>query len=280
MISFKERDPYAPINYHYEVESVLFRQKSAFQDIMVFTNPFFGRILVLDGVVQITERDEYMYHEMLTHPAMHAHPAPKTVVVVGGGDGGIVREVLKHDSVEAVHLVEIDAMVVETARRFFPQVAAGLEDPRVTIHAMDGAVFLAEADFHADVIIVDSTDIVGHAKSLFAQEFFRNVHNRLAAQGLYVSHTESIHFHLPMARQIHEVLRGIFPDVRVYTAPIATYAGNWWCFVVGAKGGLDPSTPSRWKGLDTVMYCPEMHTKAFLPDRLTAKLFSSAPWPR
>ena len=279
MITFRERDPYAPIKYTYEVESVLFRQKSTFQDIMVFTNPWFGKILVLDGVVQLTERDEYMYHEMLTHPAMHAHPAPKTVVVVGGGDGGIVREVLKHDTVEAVHLVEIDAMVVETSRQFFPQVAVGLDDPRVTIHAMDGAVFLKEADFRADVIIVDSTDIVGHAKSLFAQEFFKNVHDRLADVGVYASHTESIHFHLPMARQINEVITGVFPVVKVYTAPIATYGGNWWCFVTGAKG-LDPATPSRWDDLDTVVYGPEMHEKAFLPERLTRKLFSDQPFPR
>ncbi len=279
MISFKERDPYAPIKYVYEVENVLFRQKSPFQDIMVFTNPWFGKILVLDGVVQLTERDEYMYHEMLTHPAMHAHPAPKTVVVVGGGDGGIVREVLKHDTVEAVHLVEIDAMVVETSRQFFPQVAVGLDDPRVTIHAMDGAVFLKEADFRADVIIVDSTDIVGHAKSLFAQEFFKNVHDRLADVGVYASHTESIHFHLPMARQINEVITEVFPVVKVYTAPIATYGGNWWCLVTGAKG-LDPATPSRWDDLDTVVYGPEMHEKAFLPERLTRKLFSDQPFPR
>jgi len=279
MITFQERDPYAPIKYSYEVENVLFRQKSTFQDIMVFTNPWFGKVLVLDGVVQLTERDEYMYHEMLTHPAMHAHPAPKTVVVVGGGDGGIVREVLKHDTVEAVHLVEIDAMVVETSRQFFPQVAVGLDDPRVSIHAMDGAVFLREADFRADVIIVDSTDIVGHAKSLFAQEFFKNVHQRLADIGIYASHTESIHFHLPMVRQINEVISGVFPVVKVYTAPIATYAGNWWCFVNGAKG-LDPAKPSRWNDLDTVVYCPEMHEKAFLPERLMTKLFSNDPWPR
>ena len=279
MITFKERDPYAPIKYTYEVESVLFRQKSPFQDIMVFTNPWFGRVLVLDGVVQLTERDEYMYHEMLTHPAMHAHPAPKTVIVIGGGDGGIVREVLKHDSVEAVHLVEIDAMVVETSREFFPQVAVGLDDPRVTIHAMDGAVFLKEADFHADVILVDSTDIVGHAKSLFAKEFFGSVHERLGGVGVYASHTESLHFHLPMARQLNEVISEVFPVVKVYTAPIATYAGNWWCFVTGAKG-LDPATPSRWSDLDTVVYGPEMHEKAFLPERLLAKLFSDAPFPR
>jgi len=280
MISFREQDPYSPIHYSYEVENVLFKHKSAFQEIMVITNPHFGRMLILDGVVQVTDRDEYMYHEMLTHPAMHAHPDPRTVVVVGGGDGGIVREVLKHKSVEKVYLVEIDAEVVEVCRRFFPYVAGGLDDPRVEIRPMDGAKFLADADFPADVVIVDSTDIVGHARSLFAQEFFKNVLRCLRDRnGIYVSHTESIHFHLPMARQVNEALKNVFPVLKVYSAPIATYAGNWWCFVIATRG-IDPEKVSHWEEKDTVVYCPDMHAKAFLPERLTKKLFSSEPWPR
>lgn len=280
MISFTEQDPYASIHYSYEVENVLFRHKSAFQEIMVISNPRFGKILILDGIVQLTEADEYMYHEMLAHPAMHAHPNPRTIVVIGGGDGGIVREVLKHPTVEKVYLVEIDAEVVEVCRRFFPSVACGLDDPRVEIRPMDGAKFVADADFPTDVVIVDSTDIIGHARSLFTREFFRNVLKCLRDEnGIYVSHTESIHFHLQMARQVHQTLKEIFPVLKVYTAPIATYPGNWWCFAIGTRG-IDPEKISHWEEKDTVVYCPEMHAKAFLPTRLVAKLFSNTPWPR
>ncbi len=117
MIKFFEKDPYAPIQYVYDVEKVLYKGKSKFQEIMVFENPYFGKILVLDGVVQLTERDEFIYHEMLTHVVMHAHPEAKTVAVIGGGDGGAVREVLKHDCVEKLYFIEIDEEVINTSKK-------------------------------------------------------------------------------------------------------------------------------------------------------------------
>src|SRR6266498_1809549 len=123
MIKFFEKDPYAPIQYLYDVEKVLYKGKSDYQDILVIENPYFGKMLILDGVVQITERDEFFYHEMLVHMVMHAHPHPVNVIVIGGGDGGAVREVLKHDSVKKVYFIEIDEEVINVSKNFFPSVA-------------------------------------------------------------------------------------------------------------------------------------------------------------
>ena len=138
MIKFFEKGPYAPIQYVYDVEKVLYKGKSDFQEIMVIENPYFGRMLILDGVVQITERDEFVYHEMLVHIVMHAHPNPRKVIVIGGGDGGAVREVLKHSTVEKVYFIEIDEEVINVSKKFFPSVSCGVDDKRVVIKCMDG----------------------------------------------------------------------------------------------------------------------------------------------
>ncbi|RMG03835.1 MAG: spermidine synthase, partial [Nitrospirae bacterium] len=170
MIRFFEKDPYSPIQYVYDVEKILLKKKSEYQEIMVFENPYFGRVLVLDGVVQLTEKDEFFYHEMLVHPLMHSHPNPRVVTVIGGGDGGAVREVVKHESVEKVYFVEIDKEVIETSLEFFPTVSSAIKDPRVEIHNMDGAEFVRGRKNEIDVVIVDSTDIIGFARSLFTVE--------------------------------------------------------------------------------------------------------------
>jgi spermidine synthase len=139
---FVEIAPFVPIEYRYEIDRILYRGGSDFQKIMVFENPYFGRMLILDGIVQLTERDEFFYHEMLTHVVMHAHPNPRKVIVIGGGDGGTVREVLKHRTVEKVYFVEIDKKVIEISKKYFPTVSCGIDDPRVEIKNMDGAEFV------------------------------------------------------------------------------------------------------------------------------------------
>src|SRR4030067_3233504 len=160
MIKFFEKAPYAPVEYSYDVEEILYKGKSKFQDIMVIRNPYFGKMLILDDVVQLTERDEFFYHEMLTHVVMHAHPDPRKVIVIGGGDGGVVREVLKHRSVEKIYFIEIDEDVINVSKKFFPSVACGMEDSRVEIKCMDGADFVKGRKSDIDIVIVDSTDIV------------------------------------------------------------------------------------------------------------------------
>lgn len=271
MIKFFEKDPYAPIQYVYDVEKILHKSQSEFQEIMVIENPHFGKMLILDGVVQITERDELFYHEMLVHIAMHAHPNPKNVIVIGGGDGGTVREVLRHDSVEKVYFIEIDEEVINVSKKYFPSVACGVDDKRVEIKCMDGAEFVKGRDEDIDVVIVDSTDIIGFAKSLFTVEFFKSVKDSLTEEGMFVTLSESLHFHKDIVIDVQEAMKLIFPIVDLYTAPIATYAGNWWTFSAASKKH-DMRKMRRDFKIDTKYYSDEIHNQAFLPPKMYEKL--------
>ncbi|WP_297209630.1 MULTISPECIES: polyamine aminopropyltransferase [Thermodesulfovibrio] len=273
MIRFFEKDPYAPIQYTYEVEKILYKGKSPFQDIMVFENPYFGRVLVLDNVVQLTERDEFIYHEMLTHVLMHSHPEAKKVAVIGGGDGGAVREVLKHDCVEKLYFIEIDEEVIKVSKQFFPTVSSAIDDPRVEIKCMDGAEFIKSMENSLDVIIVDSTDIIGFAKSLFTVEFFKSVRDALTEKGMFVTLSESLIFHKELVYEVQSSMKLIFPIVDLYTASIATYAGNWWTFSVGSKA-LDPREPRKPFKVNTKLYTSELHKSCFIPKDIYSKLMS------
>lgn len=271
MIRFHERDPFAPIQYSYEVENILYKGKSKYQEIDVIQNPHFGKMLILDGVVQITERDEFFYHEMLTHVALHAHPAPKKVIIIGGGDGGAVREVLKHKSVEKVYFIEIDEEVINVSKKFFPKVACGVDDPRVEIKCMDGAEFVKGRNADIDAVIVDSTDIVGFATSLFTKEFFTSIKNCLTENGFYVTLSESLHFHKDIVIEVQETMKSVFPIVDIYTAPLATYAGNWWTFSIGSKN-LSPREMKQKFSIKTKFYSDEIHKQSFLPKGMYEKL--------
>ncbi len=273
MIKFFEKDPYAPIQYVYEVDRVLYKGKSQYQEILVFENEYFGKILVLDGVVQLTERDEFFYHEMLVQVLMHAHPEPRKVVVIGGGDGGAVREVLKHEVVERVDFVEIDREVINISRRFFPTVSSAIDNEKVHIQNMDGAEFIKSHRDEFDVVIVDSTDIIGFAKSLFTVEFFKSAREALKEDGMFVTLSESLHFHKEMVVNVQETMRLVFPVVDLYTAPIATYAGNWWTFSAGSNR-LSLREIRRPCIGDTKYYSEEIHRHAFLPDGLYSALMN------
>jgi len=272
MIKFFEKAPYAPVEYCYDVEEILYKGKSRFQEIMVIRNPYYGRMLILDDVVQLTERDEFFYHEMLTHIVMHAHPHPQKVIVIGGGDGGVVREVLKHKTVKKVYFVEIDEEVINISKRFFPGVSSGIDDPRVEIKIMDGAEFITKRkSSDIDAVIIDSTDIIGFARSLFTNDFFNSVKNCLTNEGMFVTHTESLHFHKDMVIEIQEVLKGVFPIVDLYTTPIATYPGNWWAFAVASKNH-SPRETRRNPRIKTKYYSDEIHRQSFMPKGMYEKL--------
>lgn len=272
MIKFTERAPYAPVEYQYDVEEILYKGKSAYQEIMVIRNPYYGKMLILDDVVQMTERDEFFYHEMLTHVVLHAHPGPKKVIVIGGGDGGVVREVLKHKTIEKVFFVEIDEEVINISRKFFPNVSSGVDDPRVEIKIMDGADFVARRKASdIDAVIIDSTDIIGFARSLFTPAFFTAVRNCLSDQGMFVTHTESLHFHKDMVIEIQEALKKIFPLVDLYTAAIATYPGNWWAFAIASKG-VSPREVRNKRKIKARYYSTEVHQQSFMPRELYERL--------
>jgi spermidine synthase len=268
---FIEKAPFVPIEYSYQVEKVLYKGESEFQKIMVFENPYFGRMLILDDIVQLSERDEFFYHEMLTHVVMNSHPDPRRVIVIGGGDGGTVREVLKHKSVEKVYFIEIDNSVIEISKKYFPTVACGINDPRVEIYNMDGAEFVKKRKSEIDIVIVDSTDPIGFARSLYTREFFKSIKDCLRGSGMFVTHSESLLLHKDIVIEVQETLKKVFPKVDVYTAPIATYPGNWWAFSVASKR-LDPRKTRRNARIETKYYSHEMHGHSFVPKGFYKKL--------
>lgn len=268
---FQEKDPFAPIEYCYKVEEILCSRKTKRQELLIFRSPYFGRVLVLDGVVQLTERDEHFYHEMLAQVALHAHPSPHSVLIIGGGDGGTLREVLKHEVMERALVVELDKEVIEASKEFFPALAAGFNDPRTQIVEMGGAEFLAATKEKFDLITVDSTDPVGPAKSLFTSQFFSSAFSVLKADGIFVAQTESLYFHRDFVRDVQRRLAQKFSLVDLYTVPLATYAGNWWTYSIASKLH-NPREVLRKCEVFTRYYSEDVHRHAFLPRSLYQKL--------
>jgi len=270
---FREEDPFAPIEYAYQVEEVICRRRTKHQELLIFRNPYFGRVLVIDGVVQLTERDEYFYHEMLAQVPLHAHPSPSNVLIIGGGDGGTLREVVKHEVVKRAVMVELDAGVIEASKQFLPTLSVGFADPRTQVLEMDGADFLAQTEGEFDLIIIDSTDPVGPAESLFTGECLAHAFSALKSGGIFVAQTESLHFHPDFVRQVQRRLAPIFNVVSLYTVSLATYAGNWWTFSIASKGG-DPREVLRKCEVPTRYYTEEVHRHAFLPQSVYQKLMA------
>lgn len=271
---FIENDPFSPITYLYDVSDILYRGKSSYQEIMILNSPYFGKMLVLDGVVQLTEKDEFFYHEMLAHVVLHAHVNPKTVLIIGGGDGGTLREVLKHKLVEKVQLVEIDREVIEVSKRFFPELTIGFADKRAELIEMDGVSYIKQTKCKYDVVIVDSTDPVGPAEGLFTEQFFNGVRGILNNEGIFVTQTESLHFHRQFVMDTQIKLRALFEIVGLYSAPVATYAGNWWTFSIASKK-YPVKKPNRNQEVITKYYDKQVHRSAFLTDNLYQKLLNN-----
>ncbi|MDH7497665.1 MAG: polyamine aminopropyltransferase [Syntrophomonadaceae bacterium] len=251
-----------------KVKSVVYSGQSPFQRIDILDTYEFGKMLVLYGSIMITERDEFIYHEMISHPALFTHPNPRRVLVIGGGDGGTVREVLKHPEVEQVTLVEIDQMVVEKCKEYFPQVACQLDNPKTRILFQDGAKFVAETQEKFDVVLVDASDPIGPAEVLFQKKFHQDIYNLLEDGGIMVTQSESPFFHQRTLRRMYENLQGIFPLVKVYWAYVPTYPSGIWSFTLCSKGP-DPATDFKAAqyaelGIETNYYNDGIHHAAFV----------------
>jgi spermidine synthase len=206
-----------------QVEEILYTGTSSFQDVLVFRSSTYGNVLVLDGVIQVTERDEFSYQEMLTHLPMHAHPCPKKVLVIGGGDGGVLREVLKHPTVELAVLVEIDSEVIRVSKQYLPSLAAGYDDPRVELHVMDGARYMDEHHGEYDVIITDSSDPIGPAEVLFKPPFYEAMSKCLRPGGIVASQGECMWLHAELIAPMVRACRNIFAAVDYAYTTIPTY---------------------------------------------------------
>ncbi len=252
-----------------DVDAQVYCAQSRFQRIDVFETPEFGRILTLDGFLMLTEKDEFIYHEMIVHVPLAVHPAAKNILIIGGGDGGAVRELCRYNSVEHIDLVEIDEEVVSVCKRFLPNVACSLGDKRVHIHYEDGLRFIRRFSDHYDVIIVDSTDPFGPGEGLFTKEFYGNCFKALKANGILVNQHENPFYDEDSlsVRQIHKRIVQSFPLSRLYQAHIPTYPSGHWLFGFSSKKyhPVQDFDAKRWNalGLKTRYYNTNLHKAAF-----------------
>ncbi len=222
-----------------KIAKKLHDEQSQYQRIEIFETETFGKLMTLDGLVMVTDRDNFVYHEMMSHPALFTHPAPKRVLVIGGGDCGTLREVLKHPGVELAEQVELDERVTRVAEMFFPELCEKNADPRARLHFTDGIKWVADAKPDSyDVIIVDSTDPVGPAAGLFSETFYKNCHRALRAGGIVVGQSESPLFHPDLIVSMHKAMRAAgFSDTATLQFHQVTYPSGWWSCTQACKGG-------------------------------------------
>ncbi|XOQ43784.1 MAG: Polyamine aminopropyltransferase [Clostridium sp.] len=257
------------VNFSIKVDRQLYSGQSEFQRIDIFESQEFGRFLTLDGFVMLTEKDEFIYHEMIVHVPMAVNPDAKRVLVIGGGDGGAVRELTRYPGIEQIDLVEIDKQVVEACKTYLPQTACKLSDPRVRIFYEDGLRFVRDKRNAYDLIVVDSTDPFGPGEGLFTKEFYGNCYNALSENGILVNQQESPFYRsdaIAMQRAHQRIVQS-FPISRVYQAHIPTYSSGHWLFGFASKKfrPVEDLKAQQWNdlGLETRYYNTKLHVGAF-----------------
>lgn len=253
---------------HYRVEKTLFSEKSPFQQVDVVHTAGLGRMLLNDGIVMLSERDEFVYHEMIAHVPLFVHPNPRRVLVIGGGDGGTVREIMKHGGIARVVMVEIDEAVVRACRTHMPTVSCALDDPRLELHIADGVEYVAHCGETFDLVIVDSTDPIGPATPLFNRDFYEKAAALLGPDGILVSQAESPFYDPELQEPMLRNQRPFFTRLHLYLFSTLTYPGGLWSFGFASKGpcplaDFDPQRVAA-AGLATRYYNPGVHRAAFM----------------
>ncbi|HZJ90613.1 MAG TPA: polyamine aminopropyltransferase [Oscillospiraceae bacterium] len=251
------------------VKKQLFSQKSDFQQIDIYDTYEFGLILVMDGAIMLTEKDEFIYHEMIVHVAMAVHPDVKKVLLIGGGDGGALRELCSYPGIEQIEMVEIDPLVVDVAKEYLPEVASAFSDPRLNLIFADGLRYVRHLKRSYDLMIIDSTDPFGPGESLFTREFYGNCSKGLREGGILINQHESPYYKND-AQEAHSIFKKtnqIFSTAKVYQAHIPTYPSGHWLFGF-MSDSLDPIAdhdPNRWESLNikTRYYNSDLHKGAF-----------------
>jgi spermidine synthase len=258
------------VRFSIKVKKQLFSGESDFQKIDVFESEEFGTFFTLDGLMMVNEKDEFVYHDMIVHPAMASNPEIKKVLVIGAGDGGTVRELTRYATIEQIDMVEIDKMVVDVCREYLPLTACKLDDPRVNLYFEDGVAFVKTKKNHYDLIIVDSTDPIGPGEGLFTTAFYQDCYDGLTEHGILINQSESPYY----PNYVHEFKRSygkiskIFPVSKTYQFHIPTYPSGHWLFGFASKG-IDPVNNDRvedWNtlGLKTRYYNTDLHRGAFM----------------
>ena len=260
---FEEK--YENRSFGFRLKQRLFSGQSDFQKVEVFETFELGRLLANDGMIMVTEKDEFIYHDMISHVPLYTHPGPENVLVIGGGDGGTVREVLKHGSVKKITMVEIDKMVVEASRKYINRTSLELENPKLNLIIDDGIEFMKKNREKFDIIIVDSSEPVGPATPLFSLDFYKDVNNALSDSGIVVSQGESPYHDMEMQKSLVRIFSKVFPRVHLYNYCNMTYPGGLWSFVFGSKGlcPLRDFDPGRVRQ-KFQYYAPDVHYGSFL----------------
>ncbi len=252
-----------------KVDKQLYSGQSDFQRIDVFESEEFGRFLTLDGYMMLTEKDEFIYHEMIVHVPMAVNPDIKNVLVIGAGDGGVIRELTRYNTIENIDMVEIDEQVVEVCKKYLPKTACAFDDKRVHLYIQDGLKYIRKCENQYDLIIVDSTDPFGPGEGLFTKEFYGNCYKALNESGIMVNQHESPFYHddaIAMQRA-HKRIVESFPISKVYQVHIPTYPSGHWLFGFASKKfhPIRDMDEARWNalGLATRYYNSELHRGAF-----------------
>ena len=254
------------------VKEVLHSEKTPYQDLLIVDTYEYGRVLILDGAYQLTEKDEFTYSEMMAHVPLCAHPNPENVMIIGGGDGAIMREVLKHDCVKKCTLIDIDERVVECSKKYLPFAGCAFSDPRADVKCMDAMKYIRETPERYDVVIVDSTDPVDFAAGLFRSDFYADVKKVMNPEGMMSELTESPFTDTDLMTQAIREMRKVFPAVKMYWGAVPTYPGGMWTYGLAAlKDGCQPSTPLR-DAAPTKYYTNEIHKAAFVLPPFLAEL--------
>ena len=251
------------------VDYQVFSAQSEIQRIDVLESKEFGKILVVDGDLMLTEKDEFIYHEMISHVPMAVHPQVERILVIGGGDGGVVRELAKYDTVEQIDVVEADPLLVEGCRKYFPQMACSLNDPRVHIYHEDGLRFIRSKSDAYDLIIIDSPNPFGAGEGLFTKEFYGNCFNALHEEGIMINQHESPFYKEEafQCQRMHKRIVESFPISRIYQAHIPSYPSGHWLFGFASKRyhPIHDMDGIQWKlrGIQTKYYLPRLHEGVF-----------------
>ncbi|MED4534806.1 spermidine synthase [Metabacillus fastidiosus] len=248
-----------------KIKQTLHTEQTDFQKLEMVETEEFGNMLFLDGMVMTSEVDEFVYHEMVAHVPLFTHPNPENILVVGGGDGGVIREVLKHSSVKKATLVDIDGKVIEYSKKYLPYIAGQLDDSRVDVQVGDGFMHIAKSENEYDVIMVDSTEPVGPAVNLFSKGFYAGISKALKDDGIFVAQTDNPWFTPDLISNVQRDVKEIFPITRLYLANIPTYPSGLWSFTIGSKK-YDPLEvgEERFHEIDTKYYTKDIHKAAFV----------------
>lgn len=262
-----------------QVEEVVYNEKSKFQDVIVFRSKTYGNVLVLDGVIQCTERDEFSYQEMLAHLPLNAHPNPKNVLIIGGGDGGVLREVVKHPQVDKVDMCEIDEKVIEVSKKYLPNMSCGFESSKLNLHIGDGFEYMKNHQGKYDVIITDSSDPIGPASSLFEKSYYELMKKALKPNGIVCCQGECLWLHLDLIKGMQEFCHSLYPVVDYCFTTIPTYPSGQIGFILCS---LNPDTvfsePLRkftreeMEKLNLRYYNEDIHRAAFILPEFARKV--------